>query len=244
MKSERTYKNAVMAIPALAALKIDAKKVAAANQAAGMSIYGSDGTPLTLKLQDLPASKVKDVATVTGIAEAKFTAGIKAAHNKEHGITAAPTSGGTTAAPAKIITSTGTVKVKMSKADADALVAKPEAKAALASAVAKTTGLKASAIKITAIYVNGVKKARRLATEATLSFDWEAKATKAISTAEMKPDTLKTKIVAEAKAVAGVDVVITAAPSVTVVPQPTTAPASSGTSSSGTANAPSGLCLA
>jgi hypothetical protein len=251
MKAERTYKTAVMAIPALAALKIDAGKVAAANTAATMSIYGSDGTPLTLSLQALSTSQVKAVATSTSIAKAKFTAGVTAAHNKEHGITT-PTSGstsgttnGTTSgtAAATIITSTGTVSMKMSKAHATALVAKPEAKTAFASAVAKTTGLDASAITITAIYVDGVKQnsTRRLSTEATVTFDWEAKATKAISTADMNTATLQKKIVAEVKAVAGVTVVITAAPSVTVVPQPA---AAGGAAGGGSASAASGLCLA
>jgi hypothetical protein len=36
----RTYKNLIMADPVLAALKIDASKVKAANAAATMTIYG------------------------------------------------------------------------------------------------------------------------------------------------------------------------------------------------------------
>jgi hypothetical protein len=110
----------------------------------------------------------------------------------------------------------------MSKDHAKALAAKPEAKTAFASAVAKTTGLDASAITITAIYVDGVKAARRLAnsTESTVTFDWEAKGTAAVSTGQMDAAKLQTQIVAEVKAVAGVTIVITAAPTVSIVAQP------------------------
>merc|ERR1740133_954803 len=113
-----------------------------------------------------------------------------------------------------VVTSKGTVAVKMSKADATALVAKPTAKAAFASAVAKTTGLAASKITITAIYVDGVKVARRLATESTVTFDWEAKHTGAVTAADMDATTLQTQIVAEIKAVADLTVAITAVPTV------------------------------
>jgi hypothetical protein len=124
--------------------------------------------------------------------------------------------------PAALVTSTGTVAVKMSKDHAKALAAKPEAKTAFASAVAKTTGLDASAITITAIYVDGVKAARRLAnsTESTVTFDWEAKGTAAVSTGQMDAAKLQTQIVAEVKAVADVTIVITAAPTVSIVAQP------------------------
>jgi hypothetical protein len=121
-----------------------------------------------------------------------------------------------------VVTSKGTVAVKMSRADATALVAKPTAKAAFASAVAKTTGLAASKITITAIYVDGVKVARRLATESTVTFDWEAKHTGVVTAASMDATTLQTQIVAEIKAVADLTVAITSVPTVTIVAQPST----------------------
>jgi len=124
----------------------------------------------------------------------------------------------TTAGPAAVtvITSTGKIEIKMSKADATALATKPEAKAALAIAIAKTINVDASKVTILAIYVDGVMVgSRRLASDSTVRVDWQVKAAAAIESAAMDANTLKTNIQVEAKAV-GVNVTITALPSVTV----------------------------
>ena len=60
--------------PAFQALKIDLSKVAAANTAAGVELYGADGVPNIHALESMPADKMAAVATSTGVAASTYTA--------------------------------------------------------------------------------------------------------------------------------------------------------------------------
>jgi len=62
----------------LAAVKVDAGKVAAANAAAGSVLYAADGTPNTTCLSSLDAATILLVADATGIDAKAFKAVFKA----------------------------------------------------------------------------------------------------------------------------------------------------------------------
>jgi hypothetical protein len=119
----------------------------------------------------------------------------------------------------------------MSQADADALVASPQAKSVFASAIAKTFGLHADNVTISALYVNGalVNERRRLtdAGGATVKADWSATAVEGVvDAAAMDTNALKTNIETDAMALANAAVTVTATPALTIdaTPMPITVP--------------------
>jgi len=246
LKAEADYKAALLAYPIFKALKIDASKVMAANNAAGIPLYFGDGIPMTFSLQGLSDNSVTAVSSATGISEPQIKEARTQAWNKEHGIALTTTTTTTTGKPptqppATLVTSVGKVEVKMSKADATALTTKPEAKTAFASAIAKTINVSASDVEIIGIYVDGVLvAARRLSvvdgvtTESTVRVDWRTTQEVAVQMSAINANTLQTNIEVEAKAVANVTIAITATPTVTVTvePQTTTTPFSLSAASS------------
>lgn len=69
------YKTKILNRPRLAALRIDAAKVKAANDAAGCQLYSDDGVPNTLCLQSLSQEQLQAVSKVTGISVARYMEG-------------------------------------------------------------------------------------------------------------------------------------------------------------------------
>jgi len=117
---------------------------------------------------------------------------------------------------AAVVTSTGKVEVKMTKAHADVLTKTPaKAKLAFASAIAKTIGVAASDVTVTAIYIDGVKVSGRRLADSVVKVEWTAKAKKAVVAANINAAALKTNIQTEAKAVANVDIKVTETPTMT-----------------------------
>merc|ERR1719310_2287769 len=75
-----------MAYPIFKALQINISRVTAANAAAGVPLYFSDGVPMTLTLQNISESQMTALANSTGLPESYFNEGKIQAWNKEHGI--------------------------------------------------------------------------------------------------------------------------------------------------------------
>jgi len=100
----------------------------------------------------------------------------------------------------------GDFKLMMTTADAHKIAQDPKAKIAFAKALATTVGLPADDIRITAIYIDGVKVPGRRLAEAVVKVDYEilTTSTKVINAVTIKPAALKAAIEKEATAIGAV----------------------------------------